>query len=414
MSYKEWKLLPLEDCMDAIIDYRGKTPRKSSFGIPLITAKIVKGGRILEPTEFIPYEDYDERMSRGIPKAGDVVVTTEAPLGEVGQLDDRKLSVGQRLITLRGKDGLLDNTFLKYLMMSEFVQNQLIVRATGTTVSGIKQAELRRIDLLIPPLPTQRQIATILSALDEKIELNRQTNATLESISQTTFKEWFVDFNVPNIMSEMAESEIGLIPKGWRAGKLGEVCQLIRGVSYKSDELQSSKIAMVTLKSINRGGGFNFDGFKEYIGRFKPSQVLEEGDLVFAQTDITQNADVVGSPAIVENPFDYEKLIASLDIVKCMPTNEMPSSEVLFYFLQHQEFKDYCLSHTNGSTVLHLRTSEVPNYPLAIPNKELLIAFERIVKPIRQRIICNNRQSQFLVSIRDSLLPKLLSGEIET
>src|SRR5215211_4886218 len=109
---EDWSILPLEACMEAIIDYRGKTPRKSSFGIPLITAKIVKGGRILEPTEFIPHEDYDERMSRGIPKAGDIVVTTEAPLGEVGQLDNRKLSVGQRLITLRGKDSLLDNTFL--------------------------------------------------------------------------------------------------------------------------------------------------------------------------------------------------------------------------------------------------------------------------------------------------------------
>lgn len=413
MSSKEWKVLPLEDCMDAIIDYRGKTPRKSSFGIPLITAKIVKGGRILEPNEFIPHEDYDERMSRGIPKAGDIVVTTEAPLGEVGQLDNRKLSVGQRLITLRGKDGLLDNTYLKFLMMSEFVQNQLLARSTGTTVTGIKQAELRKIDLVIPPLPTQLRIANILSTLDEKIELNLQINATLEAIAQANFKEWFVDFNFPGSTGKTVNSDMGMIPLGWRTGKLGEVCQLIKGVSYKSSELQSSTTALVTLKSINRGGGLNFDGFKEYTGRYKPSQVLEEGDLVFAQTDITQNAEVVGSPAVVENPFDYEKLVASLDIVKCAPTNEMPSSEVLFYFLKHQEFKDYCLSHTNGSTVLHLRSSEVPNYPLVIPNKKILSAFDSIVKPIRQEIICNNRQIQLLGTIRDSLLPKLMNGEIE-
>src|SRR3990172_3939092 len=194
-----WRIATLEDCMEVIIDYRGKTPHKSSFGIPLITAKIVKGGRILEPDEFIPLEDYDERMQRGIPKAGDVVVTTEAPLGEVGQLDDRKLSVGQRLITLRGKEGLLNNTYLKFLMQSEFVQNQLYARATGTTVSGIKQAELRKIDLLIPPLPTQRRIADILSVLDEKIELNRQVNVTLEAMAQAIFREWFVDFNLPDV-----------------------------------------------------------------------------------------------------------------------------------------------------------------------------------------------------------------------
>lgn len=413
MSFSEWQTLPLEDCMEAIIDYRGKTPRKSSVGIPLITAKIVKGGRIHEPTEFIPFEDFDERMSRGMPKAGDVVITTEGPLGEVGQLDDRKVSIGQRLITLRGKNGLLDNTFLKYLMMSEFVQNQLLARATGTTVSGIKQAELRRIDLLVPPFPAQLQIADILSALDNKIEINLQTNSTLEAIAQAIFREWFVEFNISGEKPLMVNSELGMIPTGWKTGKLGDVCQLTKGVSYKSDELQPSDTALVTLKSINRGGGFNFDGFKEYTGRFKPSQLLNEGDLVFAQTDITQNADIVGSPAIVENPYDYNNLVASLDIVCCKPINEMPSSEALYYFLKHQDFKEYCLSHTNGSTVLHLRTSEVPNYPLVIPDNISLKKFDAIVSPIRQEIICNNRQSQLLSSIRESLLPKLIRGDIE-
>src|SRR3990172_4996738 len=190
-----WRIATLEDCMEVIIDYRGKTPHKSSFGIPLITAKIVKGGRILEPDEFIPLEDYDERMQRGIPKGGDVVVTTEAPLGEVGQLDDRKLSVGQRLITLRGKEGLLNNTYLKFLMQSEFVQNQLYARATGTTVIGIKQKELRRVNLVLPPLPEQRAIAHILGTLDDKIELNRRMNETLEAMARALFKSWFVDFD---------------------------------------------------------------------------------------------------------------------------------------------------------------------------------------------------------------------------
>jgi type I restriction enzyme S subunit len=89
----DWKTLPIETCMDAIIDYRGKSPRKSVFGIPLVTAKIIKGGRIEKPKEFILPEDYDAWMSRGLPKPGDVVMTTEAPLGEIAQLDDRKLAL---------------------------------------------------------------------------------------------------------------------------------------------------------------------------------------------------------------------------------------------------------------------------------------------------------------------------------
>ena len=94
-----WKLSPVEDCMEAIIDYRGKSPRKTSFGIPLVTAKIVKGGRISAAAEFIAMEDYDAWMRRGLPCKGDVVMTTEAPLGEVAQLDGQKVALAQRLIT---------------------------------------------------------------------------------------------------------------------------------------------------------------------------------------------------------------------------------------------------------------------------------------------------------------------------
>src|SRR5437773_6129365 len=110
----EWTVRPLEDCVAALIDYRGKTPEKTSAGIPLITAKVVKGGRIEPPDEFIAMDDYEPWMRRGIPQAGDVVVTTEAPLGEVAQLGPERVALAQRLIALRGKAGLLDNGFLKF------------------------------------------------------------------------------------------------------------------------------------------------------------------------------------------------------------------------------------------------------------------------------------------------------------
>src|SRR6266567_3616969 len=103
----DWQMEQLEDCMEAIIDYRGKTPEKTSSGIPLITAKVVKGGRIETPDEFIAVDDYEPWMRRGIPKSGDVVITTEAPLGEVAQLGTERVALAQRLIALRGKDGLL-------------------------------------------------------------------------------------------------------------------------------------------------------------------------------------------------------------------------------------------------------------------------------------------------------------------
>ena len=144
-----WQLARLEDSLDALIDYRGKTPTKTTFGIPLVTAKIIKGGRIEEPQEFIAEDEFDKWMQQGLPLPGDVVMTTEAPLGEIAQLDGRKVALAQRVITLRGKTGYLDNTFLRFLMQSAFVQDQLSGRASGTPVMGIRQSELRGVTLVI-------------------------------------------------------------------------------------------------------------------------------------------------------------------------------------------------------------------------------------------------------------------------
>ncbi|MEZ5704942.1 MAG: restriction endonuclease subunit S [Burkholderiaceae bacterium] len=190
-----WKTMPLEDWMAAIIDYRGKTPEKTSSGIPLVTAKIVKGGRIEDPEEFIAEDAYEQWMRRGIPEAGDVVLTTEAPLGEVAQLDGRKVALAQRIITLRGKPGLLDNTYLKFALQSQPIQEQLHGRASGSTVTGIKQSELRKLQLTFPALAEQQRVAGILGSLDDKIAVNRRISQTLEAMAQAIFKSWFVDFD---------------------------------------------------------------------------------------------------------------------------------------------------------------------------------------------------------------------------
>jgi len=303
-----------------------------------------------------------------------------------------------------------DGRFLFYLLKLLDLNSH----RTGSSQPLVNQSILNSIQVRVPKQKqVQERIADLLNALDEKIELNRQTNQTLEAIVQAIYKEWFINFNFPGATGEMQDSELGPIPKGWRVGKLGDIVEFIKGVSYRSSELMPSKYALVTLKSIARGGGFNNDGFKEFNGRYKEIQILSEGDTVIAQTDITQNAEVVGCPAIVENPFNYEKLIASIDIVKCVSKNTSLSSEAIYYFLKDQQFKDYCLSHTNGSTVLHLRSSELPNYDLVIPHPDILKLFCRIIHSINLKMLENNNQIQTLTKTRDNLLPKLMSGEIK-
>src|SRR5690554_5196953 len=142
-----WKEYLLSDVIEKFIDYRGKTPTKIDSGIPLITAKIVKNGRINEPNEFISFEDYKNWMTRGFPKKNDILLTTEAPLGELAIISDVNIALAQRIITLRCDKQLSHYRFIKYLFESDYGQHLLYSRATGTTVLGIKAAELKKIKL---------------------------------------------------------------------------------------------------------------------------------------------------------------------------------------------------------------------------------------------------------------------------
>lgn len=362
-------------------------------------------------------EEQANQLSNVELQVGDVLLNiTGDSVARVCQVPDEILParVNQHVSIIRADSSKLIPEYLKYFLLNpQFKNHMLALASVGATRNALTKGMIEDFEIALPPIETQRRIAAILSALDDKIELNRQTNATLQAIAQAIFREWFVDFRFPGATGEMQESELGMIPKGWRVGKLEEICELTKGVSYRSNELKPSNLALVTLKSIKRGGGFNFDGFKEFEGKYKESQVLFEGDVVIAQTDITQNAEVVGSAALVENPFNYQKLIASIDIVKCKPTKDFVSNVALFHFLSQPDFKDYCLSHTNGSTVLHLRSSELPNYQLVIPNEGLLVDFSSVINPIRTKIVDNNREIQTLITARDSLLPVLMSGEVE-
>jgi type I restriction enzyme, S subunit len=167
-----WFTETLEECVEKFIDYRGKSPNKTSSGILLITAKTVRTGFLdFSEPEYIPTEDYDFWMSRGKPKPGDVLFTTEAPLGNVAEYPATgKYALAQRIITLRGKEGTLDNRFLKQYLLSPSGQRQVDLRGTGSTAKGIKQSSLKTVPIRRPPLPEQQKIADILGTWDEALE----------------------------------------------------------------------------------------------------------------------------------------------------------------------------------------------------------------------------------------------------
>ena len=177
------------------IDYRGKTPPKTSSGIPLVTAKIIKNGVIQEPQEFIDESFYEEWMRRGIPKKGDVIFTTEAPLGEVAKIrTDEKLAFAQRVIILEPNEEVLDSDYLFYAMQDRVLKGRIEARSSGTTVIGIKAKELKQVEIELPPIEIQKKIGKVLSVVDDKIAVNNEINKNLEEQAQTIFKSWFIDY----------------------------------------------------------------------------------------------------------------------------------------------------------------------------------------------------------------------------
>ena len=170
----------MENALESIIDYRGKTPRKSETGIVTLSAKSVRDGDIdYSQSYFISEAEYKRFMVRGFPKRGDVLLTTEAPLGVLARLDREDIAIAQRLLTLRGKEGVLDTGYLYYYLRSPIGQAKLRERESGTTVTGIKQAEFRKIIINIPDIEVQKKIASVLEVLDKRIDNNKKINENL-------------------------------------------------------------------------------------------------------------------------------------------------------------------------------------------------------------------------------------------
>ena len=177
-----WSKRKLSD-IATMIDYRGKTPRKTKVGIPLITAKIVKNGTILPVNEFIAEEDYTAWMTRGLPMVGDVVVTTEAPLGEVAQLRDAHVALAQRIITIRGKAGMLDNAYLKYFFLVIIVNTSIVILAVQIIIGKASQ-----IDQPLYPIIMSNNITSI--------EFINVCNNTCEAIFTVFFIEYITVIQV--------------------------------------------------------------------------------------------------------------------------------------------------------------------------------------------------------------------------
>ena len=208
----------------------------------------------------------------------------------------------------------------------------------------------------------------------------------------------------------------GELPSDWVKTPLSDIANFYGGYSYKSEELGDSSVAMATIKNFNRNGGFKLDGFKEIIPsqKLKSEHTAELFETLVAHTDLTQNGEVIGNAEPLISLGGYEKIIYSMDLVKVVPKIEELSRFLLAAILQAPRFKAHCLGYVNGTTVLHLSKKALAEFSLALPpNLAVLAPLDELVSEMYRTIAIKIEENSSLLAFRNSLLPKLISGEMD-
>lgn len=229
---------------------------------------------------------------------------------------------------------------------------------------------------------------------------NRRRNDNLEQQLQALYNEWFVE----NPKSD------------WHSVNLSEIATFVSGYSYKGNELvENSDTAMATIKNFERNGGFKIDGYKPIIPspKLKVDQRAQLFDILVAHTDLTQNAEVIGNAEILLSKDIYKDLIFSMDLVKVNAKESFPFQFLLALLLKNTRFKSHCIGYVNGTTVLHMNKRALPDYETIIPNLEDAQNLNATAKAIFCQMSENLTEISNLTEMRDTLLPRLMSGELK-
>jgi type I restriction enzyme S subunit len=357
-------------------------------------------------------------------KGPGVVTGRYGTLGQVFYIDEDFWPLNTTLYVrdFKGSDPRFISYFLRGL--------DFLAYSDKAAVPGLNRNHLHQARVVVPTdVDEQRAIAHILGTLDDKIELNRRMSETLEAMARALFKSWFVDFDpvrakvegrdpgLPEPLADLfparfVDSDLGEIPEGWEVEELGKLADTIKGRSYRSEELVDSDTALVTLKSFARGGGYRPDGLKSFAGTYKAEQVVNSGEVVIACTDVTQAAEVIGRPAIARGTGGYQRLVASLDTLIVRPRDSRMTRAFLYFLGGTDAFVTHTYAHTTGTTVLHLAKEAVPSFTFARPSRQLVQRFDAVAAPALGRIQALEEEAGSLAALRDTLLPKLISGEL--
>ena len=384
----EWEKFAIASGLRAIIDYRGFTPPKSENGIPLISAANVKAGKLdFSKSSFISSPDYERLATRGFISPGDLIITTEAPAGEVALLpDDRKYQLSRRVMALRADENQWHNKFLFYSLLNPRTKSRLLSANRGTTVPRVLKTDITEFELPRPTLVEQKSIAEVLSSLDDKIDLLKRQNKTLEGMAEALFRQWFI---------EEAQDD-------WGEFSASDFVEHIK----ESEKPQSKPDTWFSHFSLPA-----FDDGK------KP--VKEKGETIKSNKYVVQANSLLvsklnpGTPRIwhcgstlPQNPI----CSTEFQVVKPQP-HLLGFFRCLYSSKEVVEFLSACASGTSGSHQ-RVKPKDIIELEFQAPSEDSMMEFSSLTADWFEKILENQAQIFTLENERNTLLPKLMSGEV--
>lgn len=425
MRSSPWKMVPVGECCELIVDCINKTAPTVPYPTPykMIRTTNVRDGFVdLTDCKYVTYETYRKWTRRATVQAGDVVLTREAPIGQVGLIrGSDTVFLGQRLMQYRANRSVLDPEYLVYAFMSPLLQSQFRAHeGSGSVVSHIRVGDCFKFQIPLPPLSEQRRIVALLSALDEQLLLLRSQNTALESIAQAVFKSWFIDFDPVRAKAEgrvaegldaeisalfpddVQDSAIGIIPRGWRCGTFGELAEphmhSVNPLLYPDTVFEHYSIPAYDSGQLPR---------------------LERGDAIKSNKTVVPLGCVLQSKLNPHIPRIWlpgrvgSNAICSTEFVPWVPRPHVPV-EYLYCLLKSPLFTAIVQSLATGTSNSHqrVRPERIFVLPVLVPPPPVMAAFQACVAPLLERVVHNRYQAQTLASLRDTLLPQLISGRL--
>lgn len=396
-----YNIVNLESLCKGIIDCPHSTPKWKNEGIPVIRNYNLKNGKIdCKNLSFVSEEDYKERVRRAIPEESDIIISREAPMGVVGIVPKGfQCCLGQRLVLLKIDKSKCLPKYLLYTLMSEYVQLQIRrINQTGSIVSNLNISSLKELKILLHNFEEQRKIANILSAIDDKIQINNQINQELEAMAKTLYDYWFVQFDFPDQNGKPYKSSGGKmvynpelkreIPEGWGVEKLGDVAYLKAGGDKPSNisEIQSKETPFpIYSNGLDNKGLYGYTN-KATIHK-KSLTVSARGTIGYVQRRFSSFFPIIRLISVTPKE---EKMIGYIE-----------------NFLKSIQFEN------SGSVQRQLTVPQIDKLYILVPKNEVLKKYHSMTINYYFEVENNEQQNQELIQLRDWILPMLMNGQVK-